>query len=200
MFFFFFFTAILSSILMIICINPINAVLFLITVFISVAMIFLMWNIEFLALIFIIIYIGAIAVLFLFIVMMINIKKIEKDNNTYLTIGIILIFFLLLQFLILLFSPIFEVNYSSISSIDYFLFNKLNNIDEMNRINILRDFGIILFNIRPFLLILVGLILLIAMIGAIFLTNLKRGFSMKKQLNQLSKVSNNINHIFFFSN
>jgi NADH-quinone oxidoreductase subunit J len=183
---------------MIICVNPINAVLFLITVFISIAMIFLMWNIEFLALIFIIIYIGAIAVLFLFIVMMINIKRIEKDNNTYLTIGIILISFLLFLFLILIFSPIFEINY--ISLMDYFLFNLLHNLDETNKINIVRDFGIILFSIRPFLLILVGLILLIAMVGAIFLTNLKRGFSMKKQLNQLSKVSNNINYIFFFSN
>ena len=84
---------------MIISTNPINAVLFLISSFISTAMIFLMWNIEFFALIFIIIYVGAIAVLFLFIVMMINIKKIEKDNTTYLTIGSILLIILIFQIL-----------------------------------------------------------------------------------------------------
>ena len=56
MFFFFYITAIVSAILMISCVNPINAVLFLIMVFISIAMIFLCINLEFLALIFIIIY------------------------------------------------------------------------------------------------------------------------------------------------
>ena len=90
MFLFFYMCAIVSGIFMIISINPINAVLFLISSFISIAMIFLLWNIEFFAIIFIIIYVGAIAVLFLFIVMMINIKKIEKDNTTYFTIGSIL--------------------------------------------------------------------------------------------------------------
>jgi NADH-quinone oxidoreductase subunit J len=200
MFFVFYVIALISSILMIISVNPINAVLFLITVFISVAMIFLMWNVEFLALIFIIIYVGAIAVLFLFIVMMINIKRIEKDNNTYLTIGIILIGFFSFQLLILVLYPTFEMNYGYLFNIDYFFYEKLNNLDEMNRINVVRDLGIILFKIRPFLVILVGLILLIAMIGAIYLTNLKRGFSMKKQLNQLSKISDNINHVHFFSN
>lgn len=186
MFLLFYSTAIISSILMITSLNPINAVLFLIGTFISIAMIFLMWNVEFLALIFIIIYVGAIAVLFLFIVMMINIKRIEKDNTTYLTVGVFILIVFGFQLLLLIFHPAFE-NSHSYFQFDYFFFNQINNLDEVSRINVLRDLGIILFLIRPLLLILSGLILLIAMIASIYLTNQKRGFSMKKQFNQLSR-------------
>lgn len=187
MFFFFYTTAIISAILMVSCINPINAVLFLIMVFISIAMIFLTINLEFLALIFIIIYVGAIAVLFLFIVMMINIKKIEKDNSTYLTIGLIVFFLLSIQTCLLLLNNFFE--YTSIlnNNSNFLEYIKINNLDESLRISLLKNIGIILFALRPFLIFLAGLILLMAMIGSIYLTNIKRGFSMKKQFNQLSK-------------
>jgi NADH-quinone oxidoreductase subunit J len=187
MFLFFYFMVMVSSILMVISINPINAVLFLIGAFISAAMIFLMWNIEFFALIFIIIYVGAIAVLFLFIVMMINIKRIEKDNTTYLTIGAVILIVFCFQLFLLVFNSFFEVNSNVSPFVDYFSFLETNNFDEVLRMNVLRDLGIILFYVRPFLLILAGLILLIAMIASIYLTNQKRGFSMKKQFNQLSR-------------
>jgi NADH-quinone oxidoreductase subunit J len=193
MFLLFYFLIIVSSVLMIMSINPINAVLFLIGSFISAAMIFLMWNVEFIALIFIIIYVGAIAVLFLFIVMMINVKRIEKDNTTYLTIGAFILFIFGFQLLLLIFHPAFE-NSSFYFQSDYYFFHQINNLDETSRINVLRDLGIILFLIRPFLLILSGLILLVAMIASIYLTNQKRGFSMKKQFNQLSR-SYHINHV-----
>src|SRR3989338_7309109 len=93
---FFFFTILLvSAILMLLCTNPINAVLFLILTFLSDSNIFFLVGCDFLGLIFIIIYLGAIAVLFLFIVMMVNIKKVEGDSTTYLVIGsfFFLIFF-----------------------------------------------------------------------------------------------------------
>jgi NADH-quinone oxidoreductase subunit J len=194
MFLFFYICAIVSGILMIISINPINAVLFLISSFISIAMIFLLWNIEFFALIFIIIYVGAIAVLFLFIVMMINIKKIEKDNTTYFTIGSILFIIFFFQILIIIYNIAYENN-NILNINNMYQFNIVNNFDELSRINMLRDFGILLFNIRPILLILAGLILLIAMIASIYLTNQKRGFSMKKQFNQLSRKHEIINVI-----
>lgn len=187
MYLFFYGLSIVSAILMISCINPINAVLFLISVFISVSMIFLMWNLEFLALIFIIVYVGAIAVLFLFIVMMINIKKIEKDNTTYLTIGIMIVLLFAFELLMLVFNENLEWNNIVNKSMDYYHYININNIDEVVRTNLLKDLGIILFLLRPFLIYEAGLILLIAMIGSIYLTNVKRGFSMKKQFNQLSK-------------
>ncbi len=172
---------------MISCVNPINAVLFLILVFISVSMIFIMWNLEFLALIFIIVYVGAIAVLFLFIVMMINIKKIEKDNTTYLTIGIIIVLLFAFELLILIFNDKLEWNYLIDNGNNYLNYLNINNVDEVVRINMVKELGIVLFLLRPFLIYLAGLILLVAMIGSIYLTNIKRGFSMKKQFNQLSK-------------
>ena len=126
--------------------------------------------------------------------MMINIKKIEKDNTTYLTIGSILLIILIFQILLIVYNLSFENNNIVIND-NSFYFNKINNLDEVSRIYILRDIGIILFNIRPLLLILAGLILLIAMIASIYLTNQKRGFSMKKQFNQLSRNNNIINVI-----
>ena len=174
MFLFFYFAALLSSIFMVVSTNPINAVLFLISAFISVAMIFLMWNIEFFALIFIIIYVGAIAVLFLFIVMMINIKRIEKDNTTYLTVGSIILMIFFFQLMTLIYHPSFESTNHYFPSNDFF-FSEVNNLDEVSRMNVLKDLGVILFSVRPLLLILSGLILLIAMIASIYLTNQKRG-------------------------
>src|SRR3989338_183005 len=135
MFLFFYMCAIVSGIFMIISINPINAVLFLISSFISIAMIFLLWNIEFFAIIFIIIYVGAIAVLFLFIVMMINIKKIEKDNTTYFTIGSILFIIFFFQILIIIYHFAYESNHISNTNYLYHFFF-VNNFDEVSRINI----------------------------------------------------------------
>lgn len=179
---------------MVSCANPINAVLFLIMVFISVAMIFLSFNLEFLALIFIIIYVGAIAVLFLFIVMMINIKKIEKDYSTYLTIGIIIFLLLLCQTCLLLLNIYFEYSSININLNNFFDYINLNNLDELVRISLVKNLGIILFSVRPFLIYLAALVLLMAMVGSIYLTNIKRGFSLKKQFNQLAK-NHKIHHI-----
>ena len=195
MLYFFYFSAILSSIFMVGSVNPINAVLFLIMVFISVAMIFLLCNLEFLALIFIIVYVGAIAVLFLFIVMMINVKKIEKDNSMYLTVGLVVVLLFAFQMVLFIFNSIFEFSVLDLDNI--FMYIELNNLDEVNRLSSLSNIGIVLFLVRPFLVYLAGLILLIAMIGAIYLTNVKRGFSMKKQFNQLSK-NYKIHHVNFY--
>lgn len=180
---------------MISCLNPINAVLFLIMVFVSIAMLFLLNNLEFIGLIFIIVYVGAIAVLFLFIVMMINIKKIEKDNSMYLTIGFVVVLLFAFQMLLFIFNSVFE--YAIIDTDNTFNYIYFNNLDESNRFFSLAEIGVLLFLIRPFFIYLAGIILLIAMIGAIYLTNVKRGFSMKKQFNQLSK-ENKIHHLSIY--
>ena len=92
---FFYVILIASACLMLFSTNPINAVLFLILTFLDASIIFFLIGCDFLGLVFIIIYLGAIAVLFLFIVMMVNIKKIEGDTTTYLVIGVLffIIFF-----------------------------------------------------------------------------------------------------------
>jgi NADH-quinone oxidoreductase subunit J len=179
---------------MVSCTNPINAVLFLILVFISVAMVLLLCNLEFLALILIIVYVGAIAVLFLFIVMMINIRKIERDNSLYLTVGAIITLLFAFQMYLLLFHDLFESFSNDLELTYFFDYINTNNFDEVTRINLLKNLGVVLFYARPFLVFLAGMILLVAMIGAIYLTNSKQGFSMKRQYDQLSR-NNIIEHV-----
>jgi NADH-quinone oxidoreductase subunit J len=76
-----------SVILMVLCINPIHSVLFFILIFFCSSLIFTLLHADFIGLIFLMVYVGAIAVLFVFVVMMLNIKRIERDQTTYLLIG-----------------------------------------------------------------------------------------------------------------
>jgi NADH-quinone oxidoreductase subunit J len=172
---------------MITCHNPINAVLFLVGAFLCVAMIFLTLNAEFIAFALIIIYVGAIAVPFLFIVMMINIRRIERDNTTYLTIGVLLIITLAGQFSSIITHPSFWVILSDDADTD-FTFNTPNAVDEAVRIDIVRRLGMILFMYRPVLILCIALILLVAMIGSIWLTNYKQGSFSSTQVGQLGRL------------
>jgi NADH:ubiquinone oxidoreductase subunit 6 (subunit J) len=185
---------------MISVVNPINSVLFLISIFFIVSIIFIILGIDFFGFIFLIIYVGAIAVLFLFIVMMLNIQRIETDKFTYLTIGVFI--------LIILFMEIFlSFTYNYLLLFDnQQIFVSLENVryvynlfflrsDESYRYLMVESLGIMLFEYYPIQLMLSGLNLLVAMIGSIYLTNLKRGFSTKKQYNQLAR-----NHYLINSN
>ncbi len=189
-----------SAIMMISVLNPINSVLFLISVFFFASIIFILLGIDFFGFIFLIIYVGAIAVLFLFIVMMLNIQKIETDKLTYLTIGVfilILLFFEIFLSLCYNYLLIFETNDIFVSTINInYIYNLLLlKSDESFRFFTVESLGIMLYEYYPVQLMLAGLNLLIAMLGSIFLTNYKRGYSTKKQYNQLAR-----NHYIFNSN
>ena len=69
--------------------NPVHSVLFLILVFCNAAGLLILLEAEFLALLFIVVYVGAIAVLFLFVVMMLNVKisEVQDEVLQYLPIG-----------------------------------------------------------------------------------------------------------------
>ena len=69
--------AIISAVLTITAVNPVNAVIGLISVYIHIALYLTILSFNFIALTYLIIYVGAIAILFLFVVMMMNIKYIE---------------------------------------------------------------------------------------------------------------------------
>lgn len=71
----------MSAIMVIASKNPIHSVVFLILVFCNATGLLLLLKIEFIAMMFLIIYVGAIAVLFLFVVMMLNIKINELNEN-----------------------------------------------------------------------------------------------------------------------
>ena len=104
LFFLFSSIALIASIMVINAKNPVHSVLFLILVFCNSAGLFILLGVEFLAITFIIVYVGAIAILFLFVVMMLNIKLVELNENMlrYLPIGALIgLIFLFEIFLVL---------------------------------------------------------------------------------------------------
>nr|YP_010032395.1 Nad6 [Schizocladia ischiensis]QOW07609.1 Nad6 [Schizocladia ischiensis] len=93
-FFFYIFSilALVLSSMVITLTNPVYSVLFLVLVFLTAAAFALVLQLEFMALLFVLIYVGAIAVLFLFVVMMLDIKVSKEPLNLWLpfsTIGIL---------------------------------------------------------------------------------------------------------------
>lgn len=169
--------------------NPIHSVLYLILVFFASSAFFISLGVEFLGIIFMIVYVGAIAILFLFVVMMLNIKLIEFNENLlrYLPLGgIIGIIFLIELFLIL------DENYT-------FLIEPVNNYYYTAWINHFYNFtniellGLVLYTKYFYLFLMAGLILLVAMIGAIVLTlyfqlNLKRQNVFKQTSRHFSRA------------
>jgi NADH-quinone oxidoreductase subunit J len=182
---------ILSGLWVSVSLNPIESVLFLILAFCNTAAILFIFNVEFLGLLFIIIYVGAVAVLFLFIIMMLNIKNQDNSvlNVSYLkSIYDKVKFFIFIFFIIALFLFLqntfqqdiflfFDKNFDFVS-----IFDKLNNIDVI---------GQVLYNYFIVCFLLAGLVLLIALIGAIVLT-LRFNSVKKSQLvsRQLSRTDN----------
>ena len=166
LFLFLSFLLILSAILVISAQNPVHSVFFLVLVFLTSAFLLFLLEIEFISLLFILVYVGAIAVLFLFVVMMLDIKitKYEKDFLIYLPMGLFLgIVFFLEIFLT------FQENFVSILPIDgrEVYTNWLFNIDNLSNVEVL---GQILYTHYFFNFLIAGIILLLAMVGAIVLT------------------------------
>lgn len=154
---------ILTSSLVYFTINPVHSVLFLILAFINTALILFLFKIEFMSFLFIIIYVGAIAILFLFIVMMLNIKKniiSDKINQTLLIMGFIICFSFIFSLKVFL-TGVFNFNFD-----DLFCFS-IVQIDYFTDIII---FTQSLYNYNLLLVLIGGLILLIAMLGAIIIT------------------------------
>ena len=163
---------IISSLLVIISKNPIHSVLFLILVFFNTSILFLFSNAEFLAMVILIVYIGAVAVLFLFVIMMldINITKLRQTFLNYLPIGLFVGFIILLELFYVVSQS--RLDFAQTSSID-------NNISDQILDNT-KIIGNILYTDYFLLFQISGIILLVAMIGAIFLTIRKRE-GIKKQ-------------------
>jgi len=177
LFYFFSGVALFSAIMVISARNPVHSVLFLILVFCNSPGLLILLEAEFLALIFIVVYVGAIAVLFLFVVMMLNVKitEIQDEVLQYLPIGgLIGIVFLLEIFLIIEgdFVSLINPNQNDIVYIDWFA-----QIDSISNIQTL---GNVLYTDYVLFFLLAGVILLIAMVGAIVLTMSTRS-SLRRQ-------------------
>lgn len=165
--FFFLFSsiALTSAMMVILTSNPVYSALFLILVFFNSGLLILLLDLEFLALIFILIYIGAIMVLVLFVIMMLDIKQ------TTLYLNMSYYFFISGFFLIILASEFLYFISSDLTSFQTNTFySYLNWFGLILEVSNIRNLGLYLYTYFSFYLIVAGLILLIAMLGAISLT------------------------------
>jgi NADH-quinone oxidoreductase subunit J len=160
------FLLVLSAILVISAQNPVHSVFFLILVFLTSAIFLFLLEVEFISLLFVLVYVGAIAVLFLFVVMMLDIKvtRAENDFFIYIPMGI----FLGLIFFLEVFMTLHE-NFVPISPLDsqQIYTNWILNLDTISNIEVL---GQLIYTYYFFYFLIAGIILLVAMVGAIVLT------------------------------
>ncbi len=169
LFYFFSLITVFSAAMVIISRNTVYSVFFLILVFVSVSILFIMIGAEFLGMIMLIVYVGAVAVLFLFVVMMLNVteKKTIKFKRSGLinniSVGSIVGAIIFLELLVVIGGWKYKGNFVPLSSITFN--NELTNTHALG--NVLYTDYIHLFQIS-------GIILLIAMVGAITLTFKKR--------------------------
>ena len=171
--------------------NPVHSVLFLILTFLGVSGLLFLSELDFLPLMFIIIYVGAIAVLFLFVVMMLDIKITESDKNylKYFPVGSFLGLAFLGEILFIVFDS-FESNpqrfimYSDWSDVVY----SITNVQVL---------GQVLYTTYFLYFLIAGLILLVAMLGAIVLT---LTFDKKARTQTIYRqVSRNFNNAIFLT-
>lgn len=147
-------------------VNPVQALLWLVCVFICAGLILIEMGAEFIAILLILVYVGAIAVLFLFVIMLLNIRLIEL-NLFYINYKFLIFFFSLFYWLQLMFF-LFFLNNNTIDYIDYTVieFFWLNNLDFTSNIEVI---GILLFKIFYYYFFFLGLILLVALLGTLIL-------------------------------
>ena len=182
-FYFFSFIAVVSAIMVTVSKNTVHSVFFLILDFISISSLFIMIGAEFLGMIMLIVYVGAVAVLFLFVVMMLNVAKQKNTwfksstNSAHIPIG-------LLVSIIIFFEVIIVIGGWKYKP-------KLSNKIVVSDITNTHSIGNVLYTDYIHLFQLSGMVLLVAMIGAIVLTFRKReGLKRQSYFKQLSREKN----------
>ena len=166
---------IVSSLLVILLPNPIYALLALIFVFLNTAVFLLSIKVQFLAFIYLIIYIGAIAILFLFVIMLFNLRSLQKSDLkikdfSFLTISFKLFFFFGIKFFIIIALDIWNlIEYSSYIN-NFAVYNKFDLQYFLTYVHWdILLFGNLFYTYYAYLFLVSGLILLTAMIGSIVL-------------------------------
>lgn len=148
--------------------NPVHSVLFLILAFFSAAGLFLLLGAEFIAMILVVVYVGAVAVLFLFVVMMldINFSELRGKVSEHLPVGALVGALLIVELLAVFYTW---------TSTPVAVSNASVPIPAAGEIENTKALGFVLYTHYVYLFQAAGLILLVAMIGAIVLTHRARG-------------------------
>ena len=175
--------AVISAIMVTVSKNTVHSVFFLILDFISISCLFIMIGAEFLGMIMLIVYVGAVAVLFLFVVMMLNVAQqknqwlLSEDSSGHIPIGLIISALIFFELIIVIGGWKYKPD----------LFNS-NNLDISSELSNTHSLGQILYTDYIHVFQISGMILLIAMIGAIVLTFRQReGVKKQSYIKQISR-------------
>ena len=175
--------AVISAIMVTASKNTVHSVFFLILDFISISCLFIMIGAEFLGMIMLIVYVGAVAVLFLFVVMMLNVAQqknqwfISKNDSSHIPIGLIISAIIFFELIIVIGGWKYKPNL--LNSENFVISNEVSNTHSLGQI-LYTDY-IHIFQIS-------GMVLLIAMIGAIVLTfRQRKGVKKQSYLKQISR-------------
>ena len=175
--------AVVSAIMVTASKNTVHSVFFLILDFISISCLFIMIGAEFLGMIMLIVYVGAVAVLFLFVVMMLNVAQQKNQwfagqaTSKHIPVGLIISTLIFFEIIIVIggwkYKPeIFDIN------------NSLANTSVSNT----HSLGQILYTDYIHVFQISGMILLVAMVGAIVLTFRQRsGLKRQSYFKQISR-------------
>ena len=191
-FYLFSFVTVAAAVMVISARNPVHSVLFLILAFFNAAGLFVLLGAEFIAMILVVVYVGAVAVLFLFVVMMLDISfsELRQGFLQYLPIGAVVGIVLLAELLMIVGSWVFSPANSSF---------KLNPIPDLTKVTNTEAIGRILYTDYIYLFQGAGMILLVAMVGAIVLTLRSRPGvkkqSISEQINRPTKDSIEIKQV-----
>ena len=167
--------AVVSAIMVTVSKNTVHSVFFLILDFISISCLFIMIGAEFLGMIMLIVYVGAVAVLFLFVVMMLNVAQqknqwfASQENSGHIPIGLIISTVIFFELIIVIGGWKYKPDLLEIS-----------NISVSQDVSNTHSLGVVLYTDYIHIFQLSGMILLVAMVGAIVLTFRQRS-GVKKQ-------------------
>jgi len=182
-FYIFSFIAIVSAIMVTVSKNTVHSVFFLILDFISISCLFIMIGAEFLGMIMLIVYVGAVAVLFLFVVMMLNVAQQKnqwfsaRESSKHIPIGLIISVIIFFELIIVIGGWKYKPDLVSAMSL---------NID--SSISNTHAIGYVIYTDYIHIFQLSGMILLVAMVGAIVLTFRQRsGVKRQSYFSQISR-------------
>ncbi len=166
--------AIASAVMVISARNPVHSVLFLILVFFNAAGLFVLMGAEFLAMILVIVYVGAVAVLFLFVVMMLDVDfgELREGFLQYMPFGALIGLILLAELVMVLGAWVIAPEAAAVAAAPTPALEQASNTEAL---------GAILYTNYVYYFQAAGMVLLVAMIGAIVLT-LRHKEGVKRQV------------------
>ncbi|MDC1170562.1 NADH-quinone oxidoreductase subunit J [Candidatus Pelagibacter sp.] len=175
--------AIISAIMVTVSKNTVHSVFFLILDFISISCLFIMIGAEFLGMIMLIVYVGAVAVLFLFVVMMLNVAQqknqwfLSEESSGHIPVGLIISTIIFFELIIVIGGWKYKPE----------LFDKIKT-SSAETVSNTHSLGQILYTDYIHVFQISGMILLVAMIGAIVLTFRQReGVKRQDYIKQISR-------------